>query len=172
MKKTARARANPSLHCKEGLKEVSMATPRSFAVSTIATGVPSAKVRGVVGGWPMGRWQHLLGLSGRSDCNLTASIRTIRLVVGNLCLFVEGRPDSNIMGLVIGSCGKLTCLHYNCMRFLKTKPHAFLRCLPDRSAGVAAEGLVENHPGGPHASWRTSGLWLTTLDLGVAIELA
>ncbi len=66
MKKTARARENPSLHCKEGLMEVSMATPRSFAVSTIATGVPSSEVRGVVGGWPMGRWQHLLELSGRS----------------------------------------------------------------------------------------------------------
>ncbi len=44
-----------------------MATPRSFAVSPIATGVPSVKVRGMVNGYPMGRWQHFFGLSGRSD---------------------------------------------------------------------------------------------------------
>ncbi len=69
MKKTARARENPSLHCKEGLKEASMATPKSFAVSTIATGIPSAKVKGVVVGCPMGRRQHVLGLSGR--CHIT-----------------------------------------------------------------------------------------------------
>ncbi len=54
------------MHCKEGLKEVSMATLRSLVVSTKATGVPTAKVRAVVVGWPMGRWLHLLGLSGRS----------------------------------------------------------------------------------------------------------
>ncbi len=65
MKKSARARENPSLHCKDGLKEVSMATPRSFGISIIATGVQSAKDRGGVGGWLMGRRQHLLGLSGR-----------------------------------------------------------------------------------------------------------
>ncbi len=66
-KKATRARETLSLHCKEGLKVVSMATPMSSAVSTIATGVSSAKVRGVVGGCPMGSCLHLMGFSGRSN---------------------------------------------------------------------------------------------------------
>ncbi len=50
VKKTARTRENPSLHYTEGLKEVSMATPRYFAVSTIVTGVPSPELIVVSGG--------------------------------------------------------------------------------------------------------------------------
>ncbi len=37
MKKAARARENPSLHCKEGLKEELMTPPRSYAVPTNVT---------------------------------------------------------------------------------------------------------------------------------------
>ncbi len=64
MKKVARAYT--SLHYSDGLKDASMKTPRSFADSTISTNFPSVNVRGAIGGRPMGRWQHLSGLRGRS----------------------------------------------------------------------------------------------------------
>ncbi len=60
MMKIARARENRSLHRKEGLKQVAMATPRSFVVSAITTGVTSVKMKEVVAGCPIGMWQHLL----------------------------------------------------------------------------------------------------------------
>ncbi len=43
MKKTARPRGDPSLRCKEGLKEVLLTTHRLFALPTVATGVPPVK---------------------------------------------------------------------------------------------------------------------------------
>ncbi len=51
MKKVARARAYPSLHCSDGVKDKSMKTPRSFADSTIWKDVPLAKVRGAAAKW-------------------------------------------------------------------------------------------------------------------------
>ncbi len=64
MKKVARAYT--SLHYSDGLKDESTRTPRSFADFIISTDFPSANVRGAIGGRPMGRWQHLSGLRGRS----------------------------------------------------------------------------------------------------------
>ncbi len=37
--------------------------------------------------------------------------------------------------------------------------------------GRATEDLVEDHPGGPRASWRSSGLWPTTMEPGVASNM-
>ncbi len=49
------------------------------------------------------------------------------------------------------------------------QPH----CRPGGNAGGggATEVLVEDHPGGPRASWRTSDLWPTTMEPGVASDL-
>ncbi len=66
VKKVARVRAFASLHCSDGLKDDSMKISRSFADSTIFTYFLSVNVRGAIGGCPMGRWQHLSGLKGRS----------------------------------------------------------------------------------------------------------
>ncbi len=49
VKKTARARDDPSLRCKEGLKEVFLTTHRLVALSPIKTGIPSEKVKAVTG---------------------------------------------------------------------------------------------------------------------------
>ncbi len=38
-------------------------------------------------------------------------------------------------------------------------------------AGRPIEDLVGDHQGGTRASWRTPGLWPTTLEQGVAIDL-
>ena len=51
------------------------------------------------------------------------------------------------------------------------KSSAQLHSRPGGNAGGATEDLVEDHPGGPCASWRTSGLWPTPLEPGVAIDL-
>ncbi len=37
--------------------------------------------------------------------------------------------------------------------------------------GRATEDLVGDHQGGPRASWRTPGLWPTSLEPRVAIDL-
>ncbi len=41
-----------------------MTTPRAFVDSTISTDFPSAIVGGAIGGYPMGRWQHLSRFRG------------------------------------------------------------------------------------------------------------
>ncbi len=48
---------------------------------------------------------------------------------------------------------------------------AQLHCRPGENAGVPTEELVEKHPGGSRASWRTPGLWPSTMEPGVAIDL-
>ncbi len=42
---------------------------------------------------------------------------------------------------------------------------------PGGNAEGPTEDLFEDHPGGPRASWRTTGLWPTTMELGVASDL-
>ncbi len=47
-----------------------------------------------------------------------------------------------------------------------------LHCRPGGNAGGGAtEDLVEDHPGGPRASWRTSTLWPTAMEPGMASDL-
>ncbi len=43
--------------------------------------------------------------------------------------------------------------------------------LAERPGGGATDDLIEDHPGGPHASWRTSGLWPTAIEPGLASDL-
>ncbi len=47
------------------------------------------------------------------------------------------------------------------------QPH----CRTRGNAGGPTEDLVEDHPGGHHAFWRTSGLWPTTMEPEVASDL-
>ncbi len=42
---------------------------------------------------------------------------------------------------------------------------------PGGNAGGPTEDLDEDHPGGPRAYWRTSGLWPTTMEPRVASDL-
>ncbi len=48
---------------------------------------------------------------------------------------------------------------------------ALLHGRPGGDAGEPTEDLVEDHSGGPRASWQTSGLWLSTMEPGVASDL-
>ncbi len=45
-----------------------------------------------------------------------------------------------------------------------------LHCRPGGNAGGPTEDLDEDHPGGSHASWRTPGLWPSTMEQEVAID--